>query len=389
VQPEALYDLSVACGLLLLLGAARARHQAWRWAGAGMLFGLAYLTRPEGLLVGLLAAAILCVQTLHRGTTLWRSPLLFAGALLLMASPFLLFIRQIHGEWLITGKTAELFFLGQALHANQGQPFEASAYLELMRHWGGILPYLRANPGVVAATIASNAWRIFGWILPRLLGPAGVTGLVAFLVWGRRDPERAPTALLLGAPVLVLFLMTLTFPNERVALSCIPFLLVLAAGGFAVIGARLAAESGRRRIVAVASLLALILLGWGGSLSQAVHAPGRVPPEARAAQMALGQGAEPGRIATNSSVIAFYLADADLFGAPGSFKPFPSDGRCEELIRNLEARGASLVVLDRPDNADSGAPFPTPGCPIRLVSKILDPEHSREILILAGESPTP
>jgi hypothetical protein len=176
IQPEALYDLCVAGALLLLLAPESRRVSPWGWSGAGAMFGLSYLTRPEGLLVGTVAGTLAwLVLRRHEGVKL-RSLSLFFLSLLLVSFPFLLFIHHVQGDWRITGKTTELFFLGQALQAGGREPFEGSSYLDLMERWKGLIPYALTHPGAVAATAASNALKIFGWILSKLLGLAGAAG---------------------------------------------------------------------------------------------------------------------------------------------------------------------------------------------------------------------
>src|SRR5262245_1010118 len=115
IQPESLYDLMAACGFTLLLWKTRDGLRAGRWIAAGMAFGLAYLARPEGILVGFLAGVIAFVGIRRTSPRAFAGLVLFVVCLLLVALPYLLFLKRETGGWTVTGKTTEMFFVGQAV----------------------------------------------------------------------------------------------------------------------------------------------------------------------------------------------------------------------------------------------------------------------------------
>ena len=97
---------------LFLLGAwaswrALERRGAVLAALAGLLCGLAYLTRPEGLVVAAVFGLWLGVDALRRRLS-WGSALTlgasFGAALLIVGGPYVLTLHELSGEWTLTRK---------------------------------------------------------------------------------------------------------------------------------------------------------------------------------------------------------------------------------------------------------------------------------------------
>jgi len=181
VQPESLYAFVVGCALCLLLPSGEGAVPARRWWGAGLLFGLSYLARPEGFLVGLLACAVAFVQGggRHAGVRRLAGPALFLVALALSAAPFLIYLRRTSGQWIVTGKTAHVFFFNQAL-ASEDDPWEAwRIYKDLRARYDSPFSYAAAHPREVLVAATRSLPRLAFSTLPRSLGPAGLVGCLA------------------------------------------------------------------------------------------------------------------------------------------------------------------------------------------------------------------
>jgi hypothetical protein len=135
VQSEGLY-------MALFLGAV-----AWTWrtleaprlatgAVAGLLGGLAYLTRPEGLGVLLVGGALLGGLAL-RGRRSWRAAVAGGAGLglvaALVAAPYVLFLEQAAGELRLTGKKSAVEIMTlktrdrMALEGRRSSPTPAAA----------------------------------------------------------------------------------------------------------------------------------------------------------------------------------------------------------------------------------------------------------------------
>lgn len=90
-----------------------------RWyAATGLCFGLAYLTRPEGLVyfavLGLFMAGWhLARRTFWRWATFWRLALAVVVCLAVM-SPYVLFLHRTSGQWMLSGKTGIILDIAPA-----------------------------------------------------------------------------------------------------------------------------------------------------------------------------------------------------------------------------------------------------------------------------------
>jgi len=383
VQPESLYVLLTAVAMVALWPGLAGSIPAWRWALAGALYGLAYLARPEGLLVGFLA----CGLVLLGSDDPRRAKLLrfgaFAAALLAFASPYLLFLRSATGEWTVTGKTAELFFVGQSLHDGRGNPPDVSVYLALLDRWKGVMPFIAANPGKVAMRVADNAMQIGVRGLPLGLGPVGLAGLMACAAVLLPQRGQRLRLAFVAAPALTLVLMLLTFRNDRVIASVLPFLLVAAAAGLVAAAGRLDLLRGRRLTWICVGLAGTVLCGW---LPLAVRAARSDIPDVsldrRAVKVALERAGSGGFLASNNPALSFHAFDPLLFGPPGRYSPLPWLESCGTLAAALHDRGARIALLD------GGFESRVPGldsneCPLSEAAAFEDRAGDRRISILA------
>jgi hypothetical protein len=348
-QPETLYVLFVALALFLL---AKEGLSSGRAVLAGVCFGTAYLARPEGFLVALLAAGVLLATEPPRARGMARAVALLA-ALILVSAPYLVWLRHQVGSWTLTGKASEVFFIGQAMDENGGEPPSAVS-VERLQEEGrdGVLAYSMAHPGAVLHRIGRLLAILLLWMIPRGLGPLGVLGLCALAIL---RPAGAFGALPAALPALVLPLMALSHPEQRVVASTLPFLFIPAGAGLAAVVDRLPAGEPRRRNLACLGFAVLLLVGWlPGAARFAVRGTDLFFDGPKwAARVALSREADVRRIATNNPVVAIHMAAPDILGPPGNFRPLPFDLDCEDLARELLSRGATIAVLDRPEELDA------------------------------------
>ena len=106
VMSEAVYTFVLVSGVLAAWRAL-ARGPYPLLGLAGVCFGLAYLSRPEGVLflAGLLAATALAAWRDPRGArglVAWGAGAVVA--FLLLAAPYLLYLRAVFGRWMLSGK---------------------------------------------------------------------------------------------------------------------------------------------------------------------------------------------------------------------------------------------------------------------------------------------
>jgi len=123
---EPLYLLCLFSGIYHLYRAFSG--QAWRsYAFAGAAFSLAYLTRPEGCLYFFLALASLSLYTLiRRPFSFWQGVGrlgILAGSFLLLACPYLIYVHQEVGRWLLTTKGVTTYLTTRGLVHHDGAAF--------------------------------------------------------------------------------------------------------------------------------------------------------------------------------------------------------------------------------------------------------------------------
>jgi len=382
VQPESLYVFLVACALCLLCAECPERISGWRWALSGTLFGLAYLARPEGILVGPLAGVVALSRDDHLRPRTFIRYGVFVVAAVTAASPYLLFLRRVTGEWTIAGKTAELFFAGQAFYDAGGLPDETWSYLALMDRWQGILPYVAAHPGVVLSRVAHNLMVIWGWLLPLGLGPAGLAGILGCAILCLRRKSLRGRILLIACPSLTLVLMLFTFKNQRVAASVLPFLFVISSVGLVAIAERFSLLEGGPRTRASAALVFVVMAWWAPAAWRVVTRGRSSWPDRQAARLAVLAAGSADRVASNNPALSYYVGDPLLFGPPGRYRPLDREASCLDLAVDLRQRGARVAVLDgERSSRETGAGMD--GCPLRLVATLDDPATDRRIRILA------
>ena len=365
-QPESLYVLCVACALVLLLPATEVESSWGCWLAAGFCFGLAYLARPEGMLVGLLSLALAGLVARPLRWRRLRRPAAAAGVLLLVSLPFLVYLRRTTGAWMLTGKSEEMFFRAQLDYVLGGKPPERADYLAARERWEGLLPYTLSHPGWVLDRVRRNLLDEI-WLLVRSLGAVGILGLLAWVRYVNKEAWRGRLYLLWASPILTFFLLLVGFPNERLVGSFFPFLLVPAALGWSALWDRIGPSTARRRSLMVLCFVLLLAVGWVGPVARRLAAGSPLDPllEQRLAGEALRAAGSTDRIATNTLILSFYAHDPRLFGAPGSYRPLPGHQACPDLSRALRERGATVALMEL--GQFQPAVEITPGCPLSVV----------------------
>ncbi|MGQ9586606.1 MAG: glycosyltransferase family 39 protein [Anaerolineae bacterium] len=249
--------------LLLLFCGLYTAYRAW-WGGrlrfhaaAGAALALAYLTRPEGVLYfGLVALPFLAtaiVEGRWRTGTWWRGFATFVLAWLLVAGPYLAYLRLQSGRWLVTGKVGVTLALGEGVVDRDPAAYDRAiaslddAGREIV--WfspqrfqePGLLDQLRAQPMGVARRVAHNLLVWYGVFFSRLmfplpLGMLAVLGLFA-TPWTRRQ---ARGNLFLGAMLAPPFAFLTLHVEARFFAPLAPLLLIWTAAGVEALGRWLA-----------------------------------------------------------------------------------------------------------------------------------------------------
>jgi 4-amino-4-deoxy-L-arabinose transferase-like glycosyltransferase len=286
---EALYLSFYAHAALAAVRAFRERSARWA-AACGLLAGLAYLTRPEGVFLALAFGPLLLAAGLlaRHG---WRTSLLHASLvgllLLLVSAPYAWYLSRIAGGFRWEGKSAINGF--SVMRITQGMGLsEANRGLGPNAEPEG--PYLRFSdqhallayppegaPGVLATvmeapvtraqTIASRI-RYARWLGSPMLLVLIAVGLVGTVWWKSRLFEGLVLLALGALPIMAL--MTLQWTWTRYFMPLLPAGVIWAAAGAEGIASGFAAVAAR--IGLKGSLPRLLNHGLAGVLLVAVVA---------------------------------------------------------------------------------------------------------------------
>ncbi|HBY94779.1 MAG TPA: hypothetical protein DEP84_12615 [Chloroflexi bacterium] len=220
------------------------------FAASGLLFGLAYLTRPEGTtyltLTGLVILALRWPARDRRGTVAGLG--LYLATFALVAAPYLIYLRGVTGHWSVTGKLGVTWAIGQAvIDADPAEYDRVTASLDASgreiiwfspdRFRTSLPELIGADPAGFVRRVLVNARRLVDVFFARtafshwLLLLVGV-GLFA-VPWDRERLRRELFMLGAAAPVLAF----LPFHVElRFFSPAFPVLLIWSAHGLERVG---------------------------------------------------------------------------------------------------------------------------------------------------------
>jgi hypothetical protein len=356
VQSEGLY-------LALFLGAVWALWLGLQSGGlaaalvAGLLSGLAYLTRPEGL--GLLAVGgviatwyVLRRSWSRRRAAAWGALLLLGAAC--VAGPYVVWLRTETGDWYVTQKKAVARVLGIS---DSSVPATSET---------GAVPAASEAPGTQAPSpaesgaerqeplpaepVARSPLAHYGEAMLDLLHTelrAFRPELLAILVAGaligrrRRLSLRAVFVLLivgLYGVVLYALVSNVGYVSARHALP--PLTVAFGHVAAALLAATAGLSGPRRRIAVAVILLAVASIGLAKALR-----PDRTDSlaERRSAEWLRAQDLPPGGVAVHRSRIAYYAGAPDV-RIPS--KPF------RFVVEEMRKRGASYLIINDEDIHD-------------------------------------
>jgi 4-amino-4-deoxy-L-arabinose transferase-like glycosyltransferase len=258
---EAEYTLLVVSAVAAAVAGAAAppRRMLACLGGAGLLVGLAYLTRPEGLAVALPlgAVAIVAGWRARRVVGAARAALVFSAPLLLCVVPYVGYLHAHTGEWQLTAKSQDVSI--EAWHAVARSDREArDRVLYALDETGlwfederaPLTTLARRDPAgygrIVATNVSMLSKDLSGWWLL----PLPLWGLAAWAAFRRRKDRRVAVV---GAVAALPVLTALAFFVQP------RYLVVTAALATVLVGVGVADLAPRRRRPVVAGVLGLAL----------------------------------------------------------------------------------------------------------------------------------
>jgi 4-amino-4-deoxy-L-arabinose transferase-like glycosyltransferase len=354
------------CGQTLSSGA-----RPWGWAGLlGLACGLGYLTRPEALLFLAMMLAYLGIIWLLEGPPRLRrlgrlatASAIATGTLALVALPYVLYLHQATGLWMLSGKAGTSMDISwafvnrsQAMHDQAAASLDSTGqeimWLSAEAFGVSITDWIAEDPQRFATLVGRNvrdSWdALFG---PALFQP-WLWGLIALGLFSQpwtRQRLRGELLLLLAlAPLTSLWIV---FIQSRFLVVYLAIGLLWAGAGLGHLtdwagGTVQAALAGRlsplrRGLVGAASALpvalAMIAMLWSG-VQIAQHEIPRLPfHRVEAARWLTGQTPPGTPIMTRNAETTLY-ANRPMVAFPNA--PW------EQVLSYAEARGAAFLVVD-------------------------------------------
>jgi 4-amino-4-deoxy-L-arabinose transferase-like glycosyltransferase len=351
---EAEYLLVVVSAVWLVVSAAdhRGRARVVRLAAAGLLVGLGYLTRPEGLFVAVpLGLAVVVLG--RRGAGGRRRRLLstaglvaaFAVPVVACVVPYAAYLHRHTGSWELSAKTQDASIEAWHAVARADRQARDSVLYELdetglafAADRTSLTQLARDDPsgylGIVGTNVLSlgevvadpESGRVLSW----LLLPLPVWALAAFGAWRHRRTRTLQVVLAVGALPVATALAFFVQPRYlmlTVALATVPA------------GAGLVSLPSRWRRPAAAAAVALLALstvqgfrGPGGWWHPSDHS------DQRAAGEWLAAHTDPDDRIMSRSMVVEYYADRPTMAIPYA--------SLDEILAYGRHYGAQYIVVD-------------------------------------------
>jgi len=358
VLSDTAYLCFAACGWVW--GLRMIETDGWPWPIlAGVSGGLAYLTRPEGLVFPVLLLALLAAGFVRGRIPLARRAALALGAFAATGAPYVIWLFTLTGQVHLETKSAENFEFARRIAAGLSPSQASHEIADDLTEVG-----LSMRPNVVnletlraplkqrlrffAETVRSYGPRILRSLASGPAFGAPITVALAFLGWfgvpWDRERRRHELYLFAWLGLALLPLLSLEHFSERFALSFLALLLVPMARGVdqvrrwaAATGTSDASPAARGVFtavpwIAVAALVALSLRG----LPDVLDLQPSDPQEVALASWIQAHAEGHERIVDAGPVVAYYA------GAAVTSFPYASS---ETALRYLAKQGVGFIVL--------------------------------------------
>lgn len=161
--PEPVFHFFVFSGFALALRAFE-RESPRDWAFAGASFALAYLARPEAILItGLFGLTAFGVAAVRKPRTFALPPFVFAIAFAVCAAPYWIYLHDTLGRWTLSGRHVQLAATSRASQGGGARGTTATERIERMLWQSDDEEYARSLYGLhpSGTRLASGYWGIW------------------------------------------------------------------------------------------------------------------------------------------------------------------------------------------------------------------------------------
>lgn len=254
---EPLYFFLLFWGIYLAV-VAMEKNRWWNYALVGLLFGLSYLTRPEGWMFPVITAVYVVVaRWMQHRKWQWTSvghAALMVVAFLIVAAPYLVFLRSHLGYWTLTGKTWMAHAQQRALMDGDLIEFDRLSWgldstgLEVMYHspekftQHGLLDEIIADSDRFARHVLRNVRQMDSIFLSKRVLPFFLFPIIGLGLFGTRWSGRRlrGEAYLLSMAILPSLAFLIFTTHLRFYLGSVLILLIWAGQGIVELGKWLA-----------------------------------------------------------------------------------------------------------------------------------------------------
>jgi hypothetical protein len=345
---EAPFTLLVlsATWLAMVLPRWTRRAQVAGAAGLGALVGLAYLTRPEGLLLALVLVPVLVVvggrDRRPGGGLPWGQVAAlvatFGLVLAALAAPYVAHLHAHTGRWELTAKAQDASMqawrdVAERDRQGRDEIFYAldDTGLALDADRSTLSQLVRDDPGGYATVLGTNARALVTELgLRWSVVPVAITLLAGFGAWSSRRSKA--TLVVVGMAVVTVLPALAFFVLPRYLIPTSALLVALAAVGLV----RLPRQAQVPVTAVTLVLLVGALLGGLGAPSN-LGAP-REPVEHRIVGEWLARHAEPGDTLMTRNQVTEHHAGLEIVPLPAASVP--------EVVRFARHYGVDWIVVD-------------------------------------------
>ncbi len=360
------YFFFVYTGLYATLLALRGKGTPWSYGAAGVLFALAYLTRPEAIAylaaIGLVLAFIRLLERrlFTREAVLGLALYLVGFAVFFI--PYAAYVHKHTGSWMVSEKAGVTFITGLGLSRGDVVEFDKATWgldksgLEVYffspeSYNVSMWEYVRANPRAFARLVYQNAakfadslfsLRLFPYFFAPLLGLALLRE-----AWSK---PRTKAELLLCASLAPVLSFLLFFVQDRYIAALLPTLLIWLAVGLRDAGDWLAGTVQNLRGAPLRKgwrylLIALPLIAALGFCLLMVPRTARTTSQGsfRQAHRTTGLWLRAQGLSPDAIIMSRYPAIA--FHADTRWVPTPN-AEYEQVMRYARHKGARYFVVD-------------------------------------------
>lgn len=322
-------------------------------AAAGFVGGLAYLYRTEaiGLLMFGVGFVLVAALRWRQWSLIWTiaAGSIFATAFLVVASPYLIYLRETTGHWSVGREFTAAMMYGMGSIAPDSRIWQRLGYSTSVSPFA---PLLRQPRLYLEKVVADFLGSLYGFV--QALGPL-VSVLLIIGLWrrGRAIPANRGEALLALLTAFYIVGFSFSYTGARFMLHLIPFTFGWVMVGLVVVSEgimRVTAGGRFSRLPRYAPAIAIGLV----LLPQTLWPIGYDMRGMRYAgkEIARRSGGKPGAVAARDGRFAYYAGSAFIL--------LPTDS-IRDICAWLQAQGdANYLALDNHDERRLGLTTPPP-----------------------------